>query len=256
MLKNSESQSACGFEPKKTTQNLQENRCTSSFPCKLRRLFLLSGGNKWTFTCAFPGITGTFSVGLLLEKEAIARPIPVAKWIRAFSTAPEMLKSRIFQHRLNRFAERCRAFNSNFQVSINFSPIQFKGGKDAFHALFEFMKKIDVSMTCIVMELTEGVLLNLDDRMLKKFDMLANQGIQLALDDFGTGYSSLSYITKLKFKFLKIDKVFIRNLESNSTNLALCETIIVMAHKLGMKVIAEGIETEAQQRLLATAGCD
>jgi diguanylate cyclase (GGDEF)-like protein/PAS domain S-box-containing protein len=157
---------------------------------------------------------------------------------------------------LHAFANRCRTINSNFQVSINFSPIQFRGGKDAFHTLFEFMERIDVSSTCIVMELTEGTLLNLDERMLQKFDMLKARGVQLALDDFGTGYSSLSYITKLKFDFLKIDQVFVRNLESSHTNLALCETMIVMAHKLGMKVIAEGIETEAQRRILTEAGCD
>lgn len=157
---------------------------------------------------------------------------------------------------LHKFAERCRAVHSNFQVSINFSPVQFRGGKDAFHTLFEFMEKIDVSSTCIVMELTEGTLLNLDERMLQKFDMLRNRGVQLALDDFGTGYSSLSYITKLKFDFLKIDQVFVRNLERSHTNLALCETMIVMAHKLGMKVIAEGIETETQLQMLTEAGCD
>lgn len=157
---------------------------------------------------------------------------------------------------LQAFSNRCRAINSSFQVSINFSPVQFHGGKDAFHALFELMDKIDVSSTCIVMELTEGTLLNLDERMLQKFDMLKHRGVQLALDDFGTGYSSLSYITKLKFDFLKIDQMFVRNLESNQTSLALCETMIVMAHKLGMKVIAEGIETKGQQRMLTEAGCD
>lgn len=154
------------------------------------------------------------------------------------------------------FANRCRAINTRFQVSINFSPLQFRGGKDVFHALFEFMEKIDVSSSCIVMELTEGTLLNLDERMLQKFEMLKNRGVQLALDDFGTGYSSLSYITKLKFDYLKIDQVFVRDLERSHTNLALCEAMIVMAHKLGMKVIAEGVETEAQRQILAEAGCD
>jgi len=156
---------------------------------------------------------------------------------------------------LARFAQRC-ILDDRFQISVNFSPAQFKGGKDGFHSLFEVMKKFATSPACIVIEITEGVLLNLDERMLKKFEMLANRGIQLALDDFGTGYSSLAYLTRLKFNFLKIDKVFIRDLENNAKNQALCEAIITMAHKLGMKVIAEGVETEAQQRLLAAAGCD
>lgn len=81
-------------------------------------------------------------------------------------------------------------------------------------------------------------------------------GIQVALDDFGTGYSSLSYLNKLDIDFLKIDRSFVQNLQADSNDLALCEAIIVMAHKLGLKVIAEGIETQGQQDLLINAGCD
>jgi EAL domain-containing protein (putative c-di-GMP-specific phosphodiesterase class I) len=76
------------------------------------------------------------------------------------------------------------------------------------------------------------------------------------LDDFGTGYSSLSYLNKFDIDYLKIDQSFVRDLSPGSSNMALCEAIIVMAHKLGMKVIAEGIETKAQYRLLTEAGCD
>ncbi|MFS0757564.1 EAL domain-containing protein [Noviherbaspirillum sp. 1P10PC] len=178
--------------------------------------------------------------------------IPLAEEIGIIDQIGEWVCSET----LKAFANRCRGIKSSFQVSINFSPIQFRGGKDAFYALFELMDKIDVSSTCIVLELTEGTLLNLDERMVQKFAMLKHRGVQLALDDFGTGYSSLSYITKLKFDFLKIDQVFVRNLENSETSLALCETMIVMAHKLGMKVIAEGIETKEQQRMLTEAGCD
>lgn len=178
--------------------------------------------------------------------------IPLAEEIGIIDQMGQFVCSETLQA----LANRSRESNSSFQVSINFSPIQFHGGKDAFYALFELMDKIDVSSTCIVMELTEGTLLKLDERMLQKFAMLKRRGVQLALDDFGTGYSSLSYITKLKFDYLKIDQVFVRDLESNHTSLALCETMIVMAHKLGMKVIAEGIETKEQQRMLTEAGCD
>jgi EAL domain-containing protein (putative c-di-GMP-specific phosphodiesterase class I) len=81
-------------------------------------------------------------------------------------------------------------------------------------------------------------------------------GMQVSLDDFGTGYSSLSYLNKFDIDFLKIDQSFVRNLAPGSSNMALCEAIIVMAHKLGMKVIAEGIEAEQQRELLTVAGCD
>ncbi|MCK5354400.1 MAG: EAL domain-containing protein, partial [Methyloprofundus sp.] len=75
-------------------------------------------------------------------------------------------------------------------------------------------------------------------------------------DDFGTGYSSLAYLNKFDIDYLKIDQSFTRNLVDSSADQALCEAIIVMAHKLGLKVIAEGIETEEQLQLLKAAGCD
>ncbi len=81
-------------------------------------------------------------------------------------------------------------------------------------------------------------------------------GIQVALDDFGTGYSSLSYLQKFDIDYIKIDRRFVHNLGSSPESIALCEAIIVMAHKLNMKVIAEGIETEEQLDLLKQIDCD
>ncbi|MGP1614848.1 MAG: EAL domain-containing protein, partial [Pollutimonas bauzanensis] len=76
------------------------------------------------------------------------------------------------------------------------------------------------------------------------------------LDDFGTGYSSLSYLKKFDIDYIKIDQSFVRNLGPDTDDMALCEAIIVMAHKLGLKVIAEGVETIDQRDLLIRAGCD
>ncbi len=86
--------------------------------------------------------------------------------------------------------------------------------------------------------------------------LLRDAGIQVSIDDFGTGYSSLSYLKKFDIDYLKIDQSFIHNLTDDSDNMALSEAIIVMAHKLGLKVIAEGIETVQQRDLLLSAGCD
>jgi EAL domain-containing protein (putative c-di-GMP-specific phosphodiesterase class I) len=78
----------------------------------------------------------------------------------------------------------------------------------------------------------------------------------VSLDDFGTGYSSLTYLQRYAIDYIKIDQSFVRNLRADSTDLALCKALIVLAHELGMKVVAEGVETQDQQHLLTAAGCD
>lgn len=83
--------------------------------------------------------------------------------------------------------------------------------------------------------------MNTDSSITDMLLIFRDAGIQVALDDFGTGYSSLSYLKKLDIDNLKIDQIFVRNLKADSDDLALCEAIIVMAHRLGLKVIAEGI---------------
>jgi EAL domain-containing protein (putative c-di-GMP-specific phosphodiesterase class I) len=78
----------------------------------------------------------------------------------------------------------------------------------------------------------------------------------VSIDDFGTGYSSLAYLIRFDIDYLKIDYSFISNLTPDAPEFALCEAIVVMAHKLGVKVIAEGVETEQQRDLLQKIGCD
>lgn len=100
------------------------------------------------------------------------------------------------------------------------------------------------------------MLLNLSSAVSNKLEELRDAEIQVSLDDFGTGYSSLSYLMKLDIDYLKIDKSFVCNLAPDSDDLVLCEAIISMAHKLGLKVIAEGVETSQQRDLLMLANCD
>ena len=108
----------------------------------------------------------------------------------------------------------------------------------------------------MVIEITEGLLLDVDTDVTGKLLEFHDLGIQVAIDDFGTGYSALSYLKKYDIDYLKIDQSFVRNLATDHNDLVLSEAIIVMAHKLGLKVIAEGVETEVQCKLLAAAGCD
>ncbi|MFW5447305.1 MAG: EAL domain-containing protein, partial [Methylophagaceae bacterium] len=108
----------------------------------------------------------------------------------------------------------------------------------------------------LVIEITEGLLMKDDQQIIDQLLNFRTAGIQVAIDDFGTGYASLSYLNKFDIDYLKIDQSFIRNLSDDSSEMALSEAIIVMAHKLGLKVIAEGVETKQQSSLLYSAGCD
>lgn len=108
----------------------------------------------------------------------------------------------------------------------------------------------------IVIEITEGVLLNAAANINNKMIQFCDAGIQVAIDDFGIGYSSLAYLKRFHIDYLKIDKSFIYNLETDASDLALSEAIVVMAYKLGFKVIAEGVETEGQCHILKQIGCD
>jgi EAL domain-containing protein (putative c-di-GMP-specific phosphodiesterase class I) len=86
--------------------------------------------------------------------------------------------------------------------------------------------------------------------------LLLEAGVQIAIDDFGTGYSSLAYLKRFQVAYLKIDRSFIRNLAPGNEDHTLCEAMITMAHRLGIKVIAEGVESPQQRELLRGAACD
>ncbi len=146
--------------------------------------------------------------------------------------------------------------HAEFQISINISPTRFHRN-DGFHDTWlKHLKKLGLPGQSIAVEITEGLLLDASASVTEQLLALRDMGIQVSLDDFGTGYSSLSYLKKFDIDYLKIDQSFVRNLAPASDDLALCQAIIVMAHKLGLKVIAEGVETEAQLTLLSAAGCD
>ena len=148
-----------------------------------------------------------------------------------------------------------RSSKGLIQVSVNKSPRQFFSGNTQVTWL-DYLKELDVPAGCINIEITEGLLF--DDRpdVANKLLVFRDAGMQLSLDDFGTGYSAMSYLKKFQIDFLKIDQSFIRDLVSDPGDRAIAEAIIVMAHKLGIKVIAEGVETEEQRQLLINAGCD
>lgn len=140
-----------------------------------------------------------------------------------------------------------------FQISINKSPIQFRNSHSDW---VEYMKDLGLPGKSLVVEITESLLLDASDNVDQTLLEFRDAGINVAIDDFGTGYSSLSYLKKFDIDFIKIDQSFIKNMTHSKSDMGLCEAIILMAHKLDMKVIAEGVETEQQCQLLADARCD
>ncbi|MCQ8105249.1 EAL domain-containing protein [Methylomonas sp. SURF-2] len=147
-------------------------------------------------------------------------------------------------------------FDPLFQVSVNKSPVQFSKTSYARAHWLQLLEQLGLPGDSIVAEITEGLLLDATHTVGEHLRVFREGGIQVALDDFGTGYSSLAYLKKFPIDYLKIDRSFVSHLTIDSSDMALCEAIIVMAHKLGIKVIAEGIETGEQYDLLVGAGCD
>jgi diguanylate cyclase (GGDEF)-like protein/PAS domain S-box-containing protein len=153
-------------------------------------------------------------------------------------------------------AAKWRQLKPNFQISVNKSPVQFKANRNIHEAWLKHLSAMGLPGDSLVIEITEGLLLDASEPVIRQLQEFHQQGLQIAIDDFGTGYSSLAYLKKFDIDYVKIDRSFTRNIQPGSDDMALCEAIIVMAHKLGLHVIAEGVETVEQRDLLLAAGCD
>jgi EAL domain-containing protein (putative c-di-GMP-specific phosphodiesterase class I) len=117
------------------------------------------------------------------------------------------------------------------------------------------LQRTGINPRRIKLELTESIVLDDVADTIVKMQALKQIGVRFSMDDFGTGYSSLAYLTQLPIDQLKIDQSFVRNIGTKATDAVIIQTIIGMADNLGMEVIAEGVETQAQRDFLAGAGC-
>jgi len=161
----------------------------------------------------------------------------------------------VFQQTVQ-YIKKCKEqLGLDLQISVNKSPVEFRESIDHLDWL-SYLTKHDLPGNNIVIEITEGLLMNNNIGTMEQLSRYRAAGIELSMDDFGTGYSSLSYLKKFELDYLKIDQSFTKNLTPNSEDMILSEAIITMAQKLGLKVIAEGIETEEQMKLLLDSGCD
>ncbi len=147
-------------------------------------------------------------------------------------------------------------YDANFQISVNKSPLQFRE-EGSMEGWIEHLETIGMPGRNSVVEITESFLMESEGHVAKKLAQLREKGVEISLDDFGTGYSSLAYLQKFKIDYVKIDKGFVSNLTpENALDTTLCEAIVTMAHKLNIRVIAEGVETPYQHKLLQEMECD
>ncbi|MBV6446715.1 GGDEF and EAL domain-containing protein [Nitrosomonas sp.] len=140
-------------------------------------------------------------------------------------------------------------------LSINISVKQFQH-KSFLPSLRQILYETEVTANHLTLEITESLLIKNDSMVKKTLNLLSDLGFIIAIDDFGTGYSSLSYLKHFPIDKLKIDRSFINDIITDENDAAIVTATIMMAHSLGMKVVAEGVETEKQLSFLNEKGCD
>ncbi|MDQ2075873.1 bifunctional diguanylate cyclase/phosphodiesterase [Marinimicrobium sp. ABcell2] len=185
--------------------------------------------------------------GLLLPSEFIA--------LAEESGQITELGNWVFTEAANCSKRWSQLLGRTFQISINKSPIQFE---ELGHSMdwTAHLKELELAGSSILVEITEGVILNATPTTSDKLLELQEVGIELAIDDFGTGYSSMAYLKKFDVDYLKIDQSFVQDIDKNVNSRTIAESITAMGHKLGIKIVAEGIETEEQYKWLRSMGCD
>ena len=140
-------------------------------------------------------------------------------------------------------------------VSINIASIHFQQD-DFIERINSIIMQYNCSPQLLELELTERTVMKDSDEIVNKLVKLKAMGFKISIDDFGTGYSSLSYLNRFPLNYLKIDRSFIQEITNLQDKQAIVEAIILMAHRLRIKVIAEGVETKDQAKLLKQMGCD
>ena len=179
------------------------------------------------------------------------RFIPIAEEVGLIHTIGDW----VFQQAASAARRWQVEFGRDIQISVNKSPRQLVTGRTQ-ETWIDYLRDIGLAPGLVCIEITEGLLMDSRPEVASKLLLFRDAGIQVSLDDFGTGYSAMSYLKKFDIDFLKIDKSFVRDLTTDTTDRAIAEAIIAMAHKLGLQVIAEGVETQEQRALLSDAGCN
>jgi len=173
--------------------------------------------------------------------EETGQIIPISEWVLARACRDLRQLDRVGHGSLN--------------VAVNLSPLQFHRASFLGN-LRETLAVTGLPAPQLSLELTEGVLMDDTEGAIATLHALRTMGVGVAIDDFGTGFSSLSYLKNLPIDRIKIDRSFVSGVANSAEDAAIIQGIISMAHHLGLKVVAEGIEQEQQHRLLSAHGCD
>jgi EAL domain-containing protein (putative c-di-GMP-specific phosphodiesterase class I) len=140
-------------------------------------------------------------------------------------------------------------------VSVNVSPRQFRQ-ENIVQTVAAVLEETGLEPRFLELELTESMVMHDAPQLVAMLDELKNLGVQIAVDDFGTGYSSLSYLKRFPVDRLKIDRSFVEHIASDADDATIVRTIIALGHNLGLKVVAEGVESDEQLRFLRSNHCD
>ena len=167
--------------------------------------------------------------------------VPIGEWV--LKTACQQTK--VWQN----------AGFSHLRIAVNLSSRQFSQ-IDLRHQLVAILMETGLDPKYIELELTESMLVHNTEVAIRRLNALKSLGVEIAIDDFGTGYSSLSYLQQFPFDILKIDRCFIHNIMDNPNNAAITKAIIEMAKTLNLKLMVEGVETEAELSFVCQNQCD
>jgi EAL domain-containing protein (putative c-di-GMP-specific phosphodiesterase class I) len=155
--------------------------------------------------------------------------------------------------------EQCRRWQKtgfpSLYVAVNLSSRQFHQ-QDLTASIHRVLQETGLDPTRLGLEITEGLIMQQAETSVNTLRELKAMGIRISIDDFGTGYSSLSYLKRFPIDVLKIDQSFVRDIPKDEDDAAIASTIITMAHSLGLKVVAEGVETLDQLKFMRQHGCD
>jgi diguanylate cyclase (GGDEF)-like protein/PAS domain S-box-containing protein len=193
---------------------------------------------------------------LLRWQHPVRGNVPPAEFIPVAEETSLILRlgDWVLEHAL-RSQVRLQAAGWRVPLSVNVSPRQFRQ-TDFVVGITRLLAQTGADPTLLVLEITESVLLDGLEGAVHRMEQLAALGIRFSIDDFGTGYSSLAYLKRLPLYELKIDRSFIQDTPGDPSDTAIVKLILSMAQHLGLRVVAEGVETREQADFLAAHGCD